>query len=183
MDTQVEELVERIANTRRAMLERVQELTDAQGAHRPDARRWSAAQIVEHLCWAEQSGLHKMSVAIDAHRRGAPVWAEPNPNRDRSIEAIVAETWQPREQAPPVAEPTWGGPLSYWSDALAACQPLVGRVAARVRADELDEVVYPHYLSGPLTLRQRLGFLAFHIERHAAQVDALRSEPSFPEAA
>lgn len=177
------DLVGRIDQARSALLAEAGALSDEQGAFRPDATRWSAAQLLEHLVWAEQSGLHKMSLALDAHRRGRPVWTEANPNRERGIEEIVTDTWRPREKAPAIAEPTWGGPLSYWLAFFGGCQPVVERVAERIRPEELDEVVYPHYLSGPLTLRQRLAFIAFHIERHHAQLARLRADPDFPASA
>jgi hypothetical protein len=42
------------------------------------------------------------------------------------------------------------------------------------------EVVFPHYLSGPLVARQWLAFLRFHLDPHRAQVERVRESADFP---
>lgn len=83
------------------------------------------------------------------------MWTEANPNRGKTIEEIVKATWREKETAPESAEPNMGGPLTYWTALFRASQQVVERVAEEIRADELDDVIYPHFLSGPLTMRQR----------------------------
>lgn len=176
-------LLDELRVARNRVVQRIGELTEAQAAYRPDDSRWSVAQVVEHLVWSEHSGLHRMVRAMQGHRVGKPVWAGENPpNRGETIEAIVAATWREKETAPPEDEPAWGGPLAYWSVVFEAAQDVSERIAADIRTDELDEVVVPHYLSGPLTLRQRLAFLRFHIERHEGQIEALTADAAFPAA-
>lgn len=170
----VQSLVQEVAAARSELWRTLKDLSDEEGYVKPAPAAWSASDVLEHLVWAEMGGLNLMSVAIDAWRRGDPVWKEANPNRDEDIETIVRSTWQPKEKAPESAEPRWGGPLSYWLAAHRSCQPLLEDVAARIREDELDEVVFPHVISGPLTLRQRLAFLRYHMQHHAPQIEGIR---------
>lgn len=172
-------LVDEIAVARAELIGQVEHLTSEQGGFKPTSESWSAAEVIEHLVWAEHAGLCNMLVAMDSWRRGEPVWTGDNPARNATIDTIIENTWQPKEKAPSTAEPTWGGPLEYWLMFLGSCQLVVEDVASRIEAGELDEVVYPHFISGPLTLRQRLGFLRYHMEHHRRQVnEILRAMPA-----
>ena len=171
MEPQVEGLAREVEAARIELLGRLHGLTSEQGARKPSPDMWSVAEVVEHLVWAEHSGLNKMTVALDAWRRGEPVWTDPHPARDASSEDIVERTWRAKEKAPPIAEPRTGGPLAYWIAFFRSCQDVLEEVADPIEASELDDVIYPHYLSRPLTLRQRLAFLRFHIQRHHVQIE------------
>lgn len=180
MLAEVRELAADIANARQSMLRESQSLAAAQAEFRPSEAEWSITQVIEHLVWAEHSGLNKMMVAMDAHRRGEPVWSGHNENRGKDIDDIIEATWKEREVAPPIAEPKWGGPLSYWLAFFQSNQGTVESVGGEIRETELDEVVFPHFLSGPLTLRQRLQFLRFHIEHHLPQVQRIKESSGYP---
>ncbi len=182
MLAEVRKLSDGVRAARERLIRELEGLSAAQGAFMPGPEAWSVAEVVEHLVWAEQSGLNKMWVALAAARRGEPVWVGEHPERRSPIETIIERTWRPKEQAPAIAEPSWGGPLSYWLAFFGLCQTLTEAVAAEIRAEELDEVVYPHYLSGPLTLRQRLEFIRYHIERHRLQIESILALPDFPRA-
>lgn len=170
----VSSLVDEVAVARAELAGLVAHLSDDEGAVTPSPEEWTVSQVVEHLVWAELGGLNSMMVALDSWRRGDPVWKEANPARDEDIETIVRNTWRTKEKAPESAEPKWGGPLAYWVSVHRSCQRVVEDVAGRIREDELDDVVFPHFLSGPLTLRQRLGFLRYHMQHHAPQIKGLR---------
>lgn len=171
---EVQRLVNEIAVARQELLRAVEHVPAAQGAFQPAPDAWSIAQVLEHLVWAELGGLNSMMSAIEAWRRGQPVWTDANPNRGKTIEEIIRATWRKKETAPESAGPTMGGPLPYWTALFQASHHVVERVAEEIQADELDDVIYPHFLSGPLTMRQRLEFLRYHMQHHMPQVEALR---------
>jgi hypothetical protein len=177
--TEVEALIETVEHARTELLAAVSTLSDAQGAFTPDASEWSVAQNVEHLYLAELSGVTKIWTAADLVHGGQP-WSEAIPHRGKSIEQVVAETWKPRETAPPIATPHIGGPLSFWVAATRTLTPLLHDVGQRLEGLLLDEVVFPHFLSGALDARQRLEFLRFHIERHHAQIQRVLDARAFP---
>lgn len=141
----------------------------------PDA--WNVTDITEHLVWAEQGGILMMWKAMQAHRQGQD-WKGENANASLPVETIIARTWRheqgkPKEQAPASALPRLGGPLDYWKTMLSLCQPLLRELAIPLQAiseSELDLIIYPHVIMGPLTVVQRLEFLRFHLDHHREQV-------------
>ena len=179
MHTAVRQLVDSVERARNALIASVSDLDDAQGAFKPSALEWSVTEVLEHLYLAEISGITKIWAALNDARAGRS-WAEIRPNQGKSIEAIIDATWKPKETAPPVATPHIGGPVAAWVSALRSLAGPLRDLSVQLRDDELERVVFPHFLSGPLDARQRLEFLRFHIERHALQVQRIRTSPGFP---
>ncbi len=179
--TTTRQLADAIGAARRRMLAQVAGLTPEQGSFKPDADSWSLTEVIEHLVWAEHSGLNKIATATDAWRRGQPLWTDPHPDRALPIDAIIARTWREKEIAPTEAEPHIGGTLGYWVAFFRSCQGVVEAVAGDLSPEELEEVIYPHFLSGLLTMRQRLEFIRYHIEHHLPQVERIKGDMGFPE--
>jgi hypothetical protein len=173
------ELVERVEHARDNVVNAVRNLRPDQAAFKPSSDTWSIAENVEHLYLAELSGITKIWAAADQVRAGA-LWTDSRPNHGQSIEAVVERTWRATEVAPPIATPHIGGPLSAWIACLQSLRPVLADLAKELEAIDLEAIVYPHYLSGPLDGRQRLEFLRYHMERHLAQIQRIRSHPQFP---
>jgi hypothetical protein len=75
--------------------------------------------------------------------------------------------------------------LAYWISALRAGHTVLEALGDELEQLEaqgvpLEQIIYPHPISGPLDMRQRLEFLRFHLDRHAEQVKTLRAHPAFP---
>ena len=154
--------------------------TIAQAGFRPAPDAWSLIELTEHMTLAEQVGLNGIWRALEGQRAGRPVWQGDPVHRGRPIEDVIAATWREREVVPAVAAPKWGGPLGYWVAALRGCQPVLEALARELGSTDLEQIIYPHPISGPLDARQRLEFLRFHLDRHAAQVARVRAEAAFP---
>ncbi|MEL6971303.1 MAG: DinB family protein [Bacteroidota bacterium] len=169
MSNSLDHLLTRIAQSRANYLTTIQHLTDEQARWKPAAAEWSILQITEHLVWAEQIGVCGMLNAINALKAGQPIWTGQSPNAGLSIEEVIAQTWQPKEQVPTVAEPRWGGTLQYWMIALANAQHMLTELVKTANSVDLCSAIYPHPISGPLDVIQRLEFLSFHIDRHLLQ--------------
>jgi hypothetical protein len=166
-------LLNEVADARARYLNTIERLTEPQSRYKPSPEVWSPIEITEHLYWAEHGGIWGMWRALQAYRDGTPVWSGAHTNQGKSIEAIVAETWQEKEQVPATAAPRMGGTLAFWAAALASLQQPLEAFSRDVTADELDRVIHPHPISGPLDIPQRLDFLRFHIDRHRGQVESL----------
>jgi hypothetical protein len=108
--------------------------------------------------------------AADGIRNNAPIWQGEAMHRGRSIEEIIAATWREREDAPPNATPQTNGPLAYWVASLAACQPVLNALGQALDGLDLEAVVAPHFISGPLDARQRMEFLRWHMDHHRSQI-------------
>ena len=175
----VDNLVNEVRNSRNRVLAAVDNLSPAQGAFKPGPTQWCVNEILEHLVLAEQSGITKMWLAADGVRSGTPVWTGFHSNRGLSIDEVVARTWKDQEAAPALCTPMFGGPLAYWKEAFALCQKLLDALHPALQGLDLENVIYPHFISGPLDLGQRLEFLRFHMDRHHAQIERLKQTPGF----
>lgn len=180
---QLESLSKDVEAARKRYLQAVESLSPEQARFKPAQDVWSAVENTEHIARAEQGGIWGMWVALEGFLQGTPAWTGESPHRGKSIEQIVAETWKPKEQVPATAAPVWGGSLAYWISALRANESLLAALTRAVEGYDLDEIQYPHPISGPLNLRQRYQFLRFHLDRHREQVEALTRHDSFPSAA
>ena len=176
----LDQLVDEVAQARACFLDAVDALSPEQAVFKPTPTRWSVLEITEHIARAEEAGVSGMWRALDGYRRGASLWSGDPVHRGLSIEEVVAQTWQPKEQAPEIAAPHWGGSLAYWVARLRSQQVVLEALATALSGVALEAVIYPHPLSGPLDVRQRLAFLRFHLDRHRDQVEALKGEPGYP---
>jgi hypothetical protein len=178
--TQIDQLTENVEVARQQFLARIAGLSAEQAAFKVDAEAWSIAEIMEHLVHAESGGINLIWRAAEAVSRGDPVWSGESPNRGLSIEDVVQRTWRKRETSPQSARPRIGGPIGYWAAALRSCSALLAELKPVLLGLSLEDVIYPHAISGPLDARQRLEFLAFHLGRHERQVAEVMTRPEFP---
>lgn len=176
-------LRERIADATRArteLLDLVRGFTPAQAAFKAAPGEWSIAENIEHLVVAEQGSINRVWSAADAVRVGRPVWTGEPVHRGRSIEEIVRLTWVAGQEAPEIARPRRGGPLSYWIVALKCNQPLLEALPARLEGLDPRDVVTPHPISGPWDAEQWLAFVRFHLALHRAQIESVTRAAAFP---
>lgn len=178
-DSTVGGLIDSVERARAAVIAAVSGLSPAQAAFKPSPDEWSIVENLEHLYLAEISGIAKIWSAAQQVRTGT-VWEGPRPNHGQSIEAVVAATWKPREVAPPIATPHMGGPLDAWVSSLRSLRSVLADLGRALEGLDLEAIVFPHFLSGPLDGRQRLEFLRYHLERHLEQIRRLQSAAAFP---
>ena len=175
----VRELVDSVERARDSVVNTVKDLRPDQATFKPSPDTWSIVENVEHLYLAEVSGLTKIWAAANQVRSGIR-WTDARPNHGQPIEVVIERTWKSKEIAPPIATPHIGGPLTAWISCLKSLRPVLADLASELEDIDLEAIVYPHYLSGPLDGRQRLEFLRYHMERHLAQIERVQSHPQFP---
>jgi hypothetical protein len=176
----LEQLLQEVEIARTAFIAEASGLSLAQAEFKPNPDSWNTIEIVEHITRAEQSGLAYLWKAFDAIQHGEPVWSGELPHEGLSVEEIVARTWQEKEKVPPIAAPQWGGSLNYWLALLQAQRYLLAAFGTALASHELEKIVYPHLISGPMDARQRLAFLRFHLERHQEQIKKVKAFAGFP---
>ena len=172
-------LVDDVEAARDRVISAVKDLRYDQATFKPSPDTWSVVENVEHLYLAEISGVTKIWAAVDQVRSGIE-WKDANPNKGQPIEAVVERTWKMREVAPPIATPHIGGPLHAWVSCFKSLRAVLADLAVQLQEVDLESIVFPHYLSGPLDGRQRLEFLRFHMERHLSQIENVKAHPQFP---
>lgn len=174
MTKDLEDLVAAVEKARERFIKSVESLGAAAATSSVDAERWTAGQYTEHLVRAEEVTIWRMWSELDQARSGGETATSETP--DLSIEEIVERTWQPREQAPPLAVPSLGGAVSYWLERLRGHRQLLAAFADALDDRELDAIAYLHPISGPFTLRQGLQFIRFHLERHLVHVEEIKAQ-------
>ncbi|MCO5723890.1 DinB family protein [Robiginitalea marina] len=176
MKTRIDSLLTDIRASRHKIVELVAGVSAGQGSLRVEPDRWNIQEVIEHLVLAERGGFDLIFTAAERYRTGNPVWSGPSENEGLTIEAIVKKTWKPKEQAPESATPTGKWTLGVWLSHFMNCDDLLHHLRAPLENLPLDEVIYPHFLCGPLNAHQRLEFIRFHIDRHYAQIAEIKKE-------
>lgn len=167
-------LLDDVATARCRLLTDLTGVSADHGSRKPAPDAWSLQEVVEHLVLAERMGFDLVWTAAERLRAGDPVWAGESPNAGLAIEQVIDRTWQDKETAPPQATPTGQLSLGLWRAHLASCDDLLARLAEQLDGLPLEQVIYPHFLCGPLDAVQRLQFIRFHIDRHRQQIRAIR---------
>jgi len=112
--------------------------------------------------------------AIDGYKHSKPVWSGENVNFGLSIEEIVEKTWLLHQPAPEPARPQWGGPITFWLLCLSNCKITLAETYRQMEGIDPEKIIYPHPLSGPLNVYQRMEFLRYHLERHQRQIEKVK---------
>jgi len=160
---------------RAKVLAEVASLTPQEGALSPQERSWNIQEVLEHLVLAERGGFDLIHTAATRYRAGDPVWSGNSENDGLPIEAVIDRTWKDKEEAPESATPTGRWDVGVWTSHLRNCDDLLTDLPAVLDGLPLDEVIYPHFLCGPLNALQRLEFLRFHLDRHRSQIRRIKA--------
>lgn len=170
-------LLSEVYEARQRLLDSVRSASQESLRRKPDAQEWSVTEVIEHLVLAEHAGIRRIWSAADELRTNGGRPQSPSFNAGLSIEQIVARTWRPKEIAPPNATPSGEGCFEYWVACFKGCDAVLEALGQRLTGVDLEAVVFPHFLCGPLDARQRLEFLRFHIDRHREQMARLLAHP------
>ena len=141
---------------------------------------WTIAEVAEHIVWAEKVGVNKIWKALNGVKNGDPIWEGPNENEGLTIEEIIQKTWKAKESVPEIAKPKWGGPIEFWIASLESCSSVLPKLEAELEGMDLGTIIFPHPISGPMNVIQRISFLRFHMNRHQKQIERIKSHPNFP---
>lgn len=162
-------LLSEIKSSRVRVIDEVAGLSIDEG-RRKFQEEWNIQEVIEHLVLAERGGFDLIYTAAESYREGNPVWAGESENDGLTIEQIIERTWQPKEKAPPSATPQGKWSLEVWLAHFQNCDDLLRHLMPILKGLPLQDVVYPHFLCGPLNAQQRLEFIRFHIDRHHSQI-------------
>ena len=163
------DVAQRLRASRERLREVVRGVAPAAWAARPDAGRWTACEILEHLALAEWAVLEFVrGTLLTWPRAGMPTTRTPDAEvlraaADRAVRLEAPERLQPLGR--------WSRPGVVCASIEAARDEAI--VLAAASGDALRARFAPHPQLGMLDGAQWLLFLAGHTERHAAQLQAL----------
>lgn len=143
--------------------------------YKPSEESWSITDIAEHIVRAEWGGTNGIWYAIDGYKNNQPVWTGENTNKGLSIEQVVENTWEVHQPAPEPARPQWGGPIEFWLLCLKNCKATLTETLIQMEGLNPESIIYPHPISGPLNVYQRMEFLRYHMERHQRQIEKIKA--------
>jgi hypothetical protein len=176
---QISELIDVVRHARERVIATVNGWNAEQAAFKPDSGAWSAPEIVEHLYETEFFVYSALWTGIEGLKVNKPMWEGEHVNRGLPTEVAAAEYLNGRFKVPPGGEPNVGGTLQFWIGALSSCQTMLERLGMALQ--EVDrEVVFPHFVAGPLDERQWIEMINLHMDRHRLQIERLRTSKGFP---
>jgi hypothetical protein len=169
----VTQLIHDVTLARNEFIACIENITEQQAAYKASETEWNIIDNTEHLFWAEQGSIYGMWKTLYAIRNGKTPRTYESEHKEWTLEKLIAQTWQEKEQVPAVAAPRLGGTLVFWRLSLASLQFLLEEFGKDLREDELRLQAHPHPISGAMDFQQRIEFLRFHIQRHQAQVQSI----------
>jgi hypothetical protein len=163
------DLLKELDCSRKSYLETIEPLSQNQAEQIISEKSWSVIKITEHLYWAEFLGIAVMEKELIEVRNGKQNISHPKFSIESTIEEIITGTWKTKEEAPRIAVPKIEGSIFFWKESFNQLQIFSKNFVNQINNDELDLYAHQHPISGPLTFRQRVEFLRFHIDRHKLQ--------------
>ena len=166
----VHQLISEVSRARDQYLSLIKSISQAQASFKASEEVWNVIENTEHLFWAEQGGIYGMWKTLYAIREGSMEKTYESNHKELPIQTLIDLTWKPKEEVPAVAAPRLGGTLVFWQYSLQSLQGILEAFGNDLQEEELRIQAHPHPISGAMDFQQRLEFLAFHINRHAQQV-------------
>ena len=145
---------------------------DSSSTWRRTPGTWSILECAEHVAVAEEQMLRVWEKLAEA---GAS-----DPAKDATILALAHDRTR-KNKAPERSEPK--GRCDSLFEALERFRSARDRTlqfAESISVEELRAKVVPHPLAGTLDGYQLLTLMAVHPERHALQVEEIKTDPEFP---
>ena len=173
------QLLQQVSTARTEFLLAASGVSPEQAIFKPTPKSWCITENVEHLFWAEHGGINGMWKTLEAFKNNKPIFTGDIIHHGLSVEEIVARTWKEKETVPEVAKPRLGGPVEFWIISLQNLQPLLAALAKAMEGYDLEKIIHPHPISGPLNVIQRFEFLRFHMNRHQKQIENIKAHPGF----
>ena len=132
----ISDLVDQIEGSRQRFLELIGGLDPEDTTVPIGDGRWSPLEYLEHLVRAEEVTVWRMFKAVEDAHASLEMLQSSTP--ESSIEEIVGRTWALHEKAPPLAVPSLGASLTYWSVRMRRNSALVAAFADLVDESELE---------------------------------------------
>jgi uncharacterized damage-inducible protein DinB len=170
MHPRIQELLQHLNSSRETLRQAVEAVPPARRQDRPEADRWSVAEIVEHLAIVE----HRLAQLLGSRLKAAKANGLGKEHETSSVlEAFQPERLLDRSRRFVTGEasrPTAGVRAdAAWAALERARGELLGVVAAGDGL-ALGEIAHPHPVLGTFTMYEWLAFLGAHDARHALQI-------------
>jgi hypothetical protein len=85
-------------------------------------------------------------------------------------------SWSITEIAEHIVRADWGGPIEFWLINSHNCKRTLEETCKKMEGLDPERIIYPHPISGPLNVCQRMEFLRYHMERHQRQIENIKQQ-------
>ena len=166
------------ARARRALLDEVGGLSEAQLAFQPAPGTWSIGEILDHLGLAEQSIARVVSKILQ-QAAGRGLIGEPG-NMDPPPYRIDLGVYNQPAGAPESVRPAPEQPLARLLGKLQESRERLLEVTRRADGRVVGGVTIRHFQLGELHFYQWLALEAAHESKHLTQIRRIKLRPDFP---
>ena len=156
----------------------IENVTEEQWRFKPSSDRWSVGDVSEHITLSE--GLLFSIVQRTLQGPSNEEKAKSLEGKEHQLVKDVTNRSASKAQAPEVLRPT--GRFTTKKELIEAFTAARKKTIDYVRAtnDPLKNHVANHPTWGEMTTYQWLVFIAVHADRHAAQLEDVKSDGNFP---
>ncbi|MGH9719819.1 MAG: DinB family protein [Bryobacteraceae bacterium] len=160
--------------TRKALLDSVAGLSEAQWKFKAGEDRWSVAECAEHLTVSEE---FLFKLVTEKVMQAPP--AKADPEMDAKILKMLTDRSQ-KAQAPEFLKPSnrWATPVQMMDDFKKRRDETIAYV--QTTQDDLRGHAVPHPAFKMLDGYQWILLISGHAERHTAQINEVKADPKFP---
>jgi len=176
MHRRITELVEYADAARAALLEVAATIPPERFAERPEAERWSAAELLEHLARVE-AGCARVIAKRAAGARQSGIAAEGE--ESSMLGALDGRHVTDRTRrlvAPGIVAPAGGITREAALDALARSRADFMRAVGEADGLALGEIRHTHVVLGEIDLYQWILFVGQHERRHLPQLEEIAAQ-------
>lgn len=172
MASAIDVLVQHLERSHEALHSAVQRVPFAERETLPPGGGWSVAQVIEHLAHTDRVFTQLLAKYV-GELRGQPADQVDTAGvlQRRRLLAVLDRDTRVESQE-------WIQPLQNWTaeEGLRNLDDARRDLVRTVRGAEgvpLSRVSYPHFLLGELNLYEWIGFVGYHEQRHAAQIEEI----------
>lgn len=171
------DVIEYLKETKEALDESVEGLSDEQMQFKPDENTWSVAQVVEHIIIVEGT-LKSMLEGLFEEGETPDQKAEVKMT-DEEVVGLITNR-KDKIQTQPQFQPS--GKFTSAEDALDAFDEEREKTLDWLKDSDVNMRNYvSEFPFGKIDAYQTILFMAGHSARHTAQIEELKNHPEFPE--
>jgi hypothetical protein len=167
-----------LEDSRKELLDAVENLSDAQWSYKPSPFKWSVGEVTEHIALAEDLLFGAVERALAA--KPDPDWETKTKDKNELLERVLPNRTG-RAQAPEVIQPhakmTRAEIMARFKESRAKTIKFAQQTDLPLKAQTLD---HPFKIFSTLNAYQWLSYIPLHNIRHNKQIAEVKASEGFP---
>lgn len=177
----LQELVDHISNQRDMLLDSVSGLSEQQLNYSSDGN-WSICHVLNHVSLVDEANAKLTSNMLKrARAEQPPADGSPDDSVLNVLDEILAVMKVSKFKAPEFVEPSHSATVEESLSKLKTSRERMLANLSELDGLDLSGLTFPHPFAGPLNTYQWVLIAGAHEQRHAAQINKIRTQSGFPE--